>query len=308
MSDTHLKADLAVLGGGPGGYPAAFLAADLGMDVVLVDPEENPGGVCLYRGCIPSKALLHAAKIIRQAKEAAAFGLDFRGPSIDLGKLRAFVTDVVATLTGGLGQLGKARQIRHIRARGRLRDEHTLELTPLEGDATIISFDTLILAAGSSPNRLRHAPETSRLWSSDDALALPEIPGRLLVVGGGYIGLELGTAYAALGSAVTVAEMTGSLLPGVDPDLTRPLKKRLDALFEEILLETEVSGFSPWGAIRTPRSSASKTPAWRWTSGGSSRSTSSSAPPLPASSPSAMSRGLPCWPTPRPIRDEPSWR
>ena len=244
MSNTHIKAELVILGGGPGGYSAAFLAADLGRDVVLIDPDDNPGGVCLYRGCIPSKALLHVAKTIRHAEALTSVGIAFDAPRVDLQRLRTSTREVVASLTGGLGQLVKAQKIMHLRARGRLRDERTVALDDETEGISSVGFNTLILATGSSPNRLPHAPDLPRIWCSDDALALPEIPERLLVIGGGYIGLELGTVYAALGSRVSVIEMTSSLLPGVDPDLTRPLKKRLDSQFEEIRLETKAASFA----------------------------------------------------------------
>lgn len=240
MNKAHIDTELVILGGGPGGYPAAFLAADLGMAVVLIDPNDNPGGVCLYRGCIPSKALLHAVKIIRQAAEAAKLGIDFDAPKLDLDRLRRATQEVVGSLTGGLGQLGKARRIRHLRARGRLESGNLIVLERETEGISSIGFESLILATGSSPNRLSLAPKSPRIWSSDDAVALPEIPERLLVVGGGYIGLELGTVYAALGSRVSVAEMTGTLLPGVDPELTKPLRRRLDSLFESVMLETTV--------------------------------------------------------------------
>ncbi len=244
MTNTHINADLVVLGGGPGGYPAAFLAADLGMDVVLIDPDDNPGGVCLYRGCIPSKALLHVAKTIRHAETLASVGVAFDAPRLNLKRLRDSTRELVASLTGGLGQLVKARKIRHLRARGRLKDARTIALDHETDRISSVAFNALILATGSSPNRLPHAPDTPRIWSSDDALTLSEVPERLLVIGGGYIGLELGTVYAALGSSVSVVEMADSLLPGVDPDLTRPLRKRLDSQFEEIRLETKAAAFA----------------------------------------------------------------
>ncbi len=241
-----ISTSLVVLGGGPGGYPAAFLAADLGIDVTLVDPDKNPGGVCLYRGCIPSKALLHTAAVIREAREMHAVGVTFDSPQIDLEKVRASTTEVVSSLTAGLGQLGRARKVNHVRSVGRLTDAHTLtvETTENGGGETVIEFEKIIIATGSAPNWLPHAPQSEKIWNSDAALQLPEIPERLLVVGGGYIGLELGLVYASLGSAVTVAEMTGSLLPGADPDLVRPLKKNLSKIFDNIMLNTKVTDFA----------------------------------------------------------------
>lgn len=243
MNEHKIKTKLVVLGGGPGGYPAAFFAADLGMDVVLVDPDENPGGVCLNRGCIPSKALLHTAGVIREAKEASAFGVEFKAPKIDLDKVRAFAQQVVSSLTSGLGQLARARKVNHVRGMGKLKDAHTLLIDPVADGPTEIEFDHLIVATGSSPNHLPHAPASEKIWDSDRALLLPEIPKKLLIVGGGYIGLELGSVYAALGSAVSVAEMTGSLLPGADADLARPLRKSLNGLFTEIMVDTKVTAF-----------------------------------------------------------------
>ncbi len=263
MTDQKIKAELVVLGGGPGGYPAAFLAADLGLDVVLVDPDENPGGVCLNRGCIPSKALLHAAAVIREAKEASAIGVEFKPPKIDVDKVRGFAQEVVSSLTSGLGQLGKARKVKHVRAMGRIKDAHTLLLEPVGDGPSEIEFDHLIVATGSSPNKLPHAPESARIWDSDRALTLPEIPKKLLVVGGGYIGLELGTVYASLGSAVSVAEMTGSLLPGADADLARPLKKSLTGLFKDIMVDTKVTAFEENAkGIEVTLASALATPAF----------------------------------------------
>ncbi len=244
MNNSHISTDLVVLGGGPGGYPAAFLAADLGMDVLLIDPSDNPGGVCLYRGCIPSKSLLKVAKTIRQAEYLALMGVEFGIPRVDLKRLRASAQEVVASLTDGLGRLVNSRKIRHLRGMGILRDERTITLDKeIEGISTV-GFNNLILATGSSPRRIPNVPDTPFIWSSDDALTLPEIPKRLLVIGGGYIGLELGTVYAALGSAVSVVEMTSTLLPGVDPDLTKPLRKRLDIQFETIRFETMAAEFA----------------------------------------------------------------
>ncbi len=233
---------LAVVGGGPGGYAAAFLAADLGLDVTLIDLEPNPGGVCLYRGCIPSKALLHVAKLVEEAREASAWGVRFGDPEIDLDELRAWKDDVVAKLTGGVGQLAKHRRVRYLRGIATFRDGRTLRVDTRDGDETTLSFEHAILATGSRPTRLPGFPEGSdRVLDSTTALELRDVPKRLLVVGGGYIGLELGSVYAALGSKVTVVEMTPSLLPGVDADLVRPLAKRLEDKLEAILLETRVA-------------------------------------------------------------------
>ncbi len=231
---------LAVLGGGPGGYAAAFLAADLGLDVTLVDREANPGGVCLYRGCIPSKALLHVAELVDEAERAAEWGVRFGAPKIDLKKLRAFKDGVVDKMTGGLGQLCGQRKVNRIRGRATLVGPNEMSIETDDGERSL-TFENAILATGSRPTRLPGFPESDRIWDSTRALELPSIPGKLLVVGGGYIGLELGSVYAALGSRVTVVEMLDGLLPGADRDLVRPLARRLDDRLEAILLETKVA-------------------------------------------------------------------
>ena len=242
MSDTK-NTDLVVIGGGPGGYAAAFYAADLGLEVTLIDTEENPGGVCLYRGCIPSKALLHVAKLINEAKEAEQWGVSFGTPKIDIDKLRSFKDDVVGKLTGGLGQLSKARKITFIRGFAHFTDNTTLRIDEHGGGESVLTFKHAILATGSRPAMIPGVPEGSdRVMDSTGALNFPDIPGKFLVIGGGYIGLELGTVYAALGSRVTVVEMTGGLLPGADRDMVNHLKKRLDGQFESIMLNTKVTG------------------------------------------------------------------
>jgi len=233
---------LVVIGAGPGGYAAAFLAADLGLDVALVDPEPDPGGVCLYRGCIPSKALLHVAELIHETRRAADWGVAFEPPKIDLDRLRTWKDEVVARLTAGLGQLTRQRKVRHIRGRASFAGPRRLEIDVAEGGRLTLEFEHAIVATGSSPAAPPGFPPFSaRVLDSTGALALDDVPQRLLVVGGGYIGLELGTVYAALGSRVTVVEMLSGLLPGADKDLVRPLAKRLAGEFEEILLETKVA-------------------------------------------------------------------
>ncbi len=237
MADKNTE--LAVIGGGPGGYAAAFLAADLGMAVTLIDPAANPGGVCLYRGCIPSKALLHVAKLIQEAREARAWGVDFGAPKIDAARLSAWKEKVVGQLTGGLGQLVKQRKVNHIQGTAAFQDAGTLKVTDSLGATTTLSFEKAIVAVGSRAMRIPGFDKGSdHIWFSRQALELSEIPKRLLVIGGGYIGLELGTVYAALGAEVTVAEMMPALLPGVDKELVRYLKKQLSENFKEILLET----------------------------------------------------------------------
>jgi dihydrolipoamide dehydrogenase len=235
------RTKLAVIGAGPGGYAAAFLAADLGMDVTLIDDGPNPGGVCSFRGCIPSKALLHVAKLLEESREAADWGVTFQRPKIDLDRMRAWKEEVVGKLTGGLGQLAGLRKVRFLQGRARLLDGTSLEIETASGGTSRLEFEHAILATGSSPSRIPGFPEHARILDSTSALELADVPKRLLVVGGGYIGLELGSVYAALGSKVTVVEMTPSLLPGVDGDLVRPLRKRLDERLEEVLLETRVA-------------------------------------------------------------------
>jgi dihydrolipoamide dehydrogenase len=239
MSDLNVR--LAVLGGGPGGYAAAFLAADLGMTVALIDEDVNPGGVCLYRGCIPSKALLHVAKLVGEAKHASAWGVEFGEPKIDLDRLRAFKDGVVTKLTGGLGQLSKQRKIEYLRGRASIVDANTFAVTTAEGERRV-RFEHGILATGSLPSRIPNLPDDPRVMDSTGALGLPDVPARLLVIGGGYIGLELGTVYAALGSRVTVVEMTDGLLPGADRDLVNVLARRVETMFEAVLLKTKVAG------------------------------------------------------------------
>jgi dihydrolipoamide dehydrogenase len=232
---------LAVLGGGPGGYAAAFFAADIGLQVALIDESVNPGGVCLYRGCIPSKALLHVASLMDEARHAKAWGIDFQSPTVDLDKLRAFKTSVVERLTGGLGQLAKQRKVRYVRGRASIVDAHTFRVTGESGEETI-TFDSAIIATGSRPATVPGLSiDSPRVWDSTKGLDLPAIPKRLLVIGGGYIGLELGTVYAALGSRVSVVEMTSGLLPGADRDLVNILAKRLEQVCESIRLDTKVA-------------------------------------------------------------------
>src|SRR5688500_11734879 len=233
---------LVVIGAGPGGYAAAFYAADLGMQVALIDPAVNPGGVCLYRGCIPSKALLHVAEVLNDARHAEAWGIAFGAPKIDIDRLRGFKTKVVNQLTGGLGQLSKQRKITYIQGTAGFRDARTLEITREGQSGTdTLAFEHAIIATGSRPSTVPGLSiESPRLMDSTGALELPDIPKSLLVVGGGYIGLELGSVYAALGTKVTVVEVTGGLLPGADRDLVNILAKRIDKVCEAVLLNTKV--------------------------------------------------------------------
>lgn len=237
--NTNLK--VAVVGAGPGGYAAAFLAADLGMNVALIDPEVNPGGVCLYRGCIPSKALLHIAKLIEESEQAKNWGIEFAAPKIDLARLRSFKEGVVKKLTGGLGILSKQRKVTYIQGRAGFENSTTLRVTKADGSEQSIGFDRIVLATGSRPTIVPTLKlDTPRMMDSTGALNLEDIPGSLLVIGGGYIGLELGSVYAALGTRVTVVEMLPGLLPGADRDLVLPLHKRLEKMFDGILLNTTV--------------------------------------------------------------------
>lgn len=241
MTASSIHAPLLVIGGGPGGYPAAFLAADHGISVTLVDLDPNPGGVCLYRGCIPSKALLHVARVLTEARDSVEWGLTFAEPKIDLDRMRSWKDKVVGKLTGGLGMLTRKRNIRYIQGRARFVSNKSVEVERPDGARQMITFDHCILSPGSRPvipPSMRLA--SNRVMDSTAALNLPDIPGTLLVVGGGYIGCELGTVYAALGSKVTVVEMLPQLLTGADRDLANVLIGVLEKKFHKILLKTKV--------------------------------------------------------------------
>jgi dihydrolipoyl dehydrogenase len=231
---------VAVLGAGPGGYAAAYYAADLGMQVALVDEEKNPGGVCLYRGCIPSKALLHVAKVIDDARHARNWGVTFAEPDIDLDRLRSFKQGVVDKLTSGVGQVGRLRKVKYLQGRGTLTGPRSMTIAGAGGETELL-FEHCVLATGSHPARVPSLSiDSPRMLDSTSALDLPDVPPSLLVIGGGYIGLELGTVYATLGSRVSVVEMTPGLLPGADRDLVTVLHKRLEKLFAAIMLNTKV--------------------------------------------------------------------
>jgi dihydrolipoyl dehydrogenase len=231
---------LVVLGAGPGGYAAAFYAADMGMQAALVDVEKNPGGVCLYRGCIPSKALLHVAKVIDEAKHAGNWGVSFGDPKVDVDRLRAYKQGVVDKLTAGVGSVGKLRKVRFVQGRGTLTGPNSMTVEGA-GGTTELQFQHLILATGSQPTKIPTlALDSPRMMDSTSGLDLPDVPKSLLVIGGGYIGLELGSVYATLGSKVSVVEMTPGLLPGADRDLVNVLEKRLKKLFAAIMLNTKV--------------------------------------------------------------------
>ena len=235
------KIKLTVIGGGPGGYAAAFLAADLGMDVTLIDLDKNPGGVCLYRGCIPSKALLHVAKLIHEAEEAKNWGIEFGEPKIDINKLRDFKNRVVEKLTSGLGQISKQRKINFIQGRASFINSSTLKIQKVDGQTIEHTFDKAIIATGSVIATIPSLDiKSKRLLNSTSALDLPEIPKSLLVVGGGYIGLELGSVYQSLGTKVSVVEMMPGLLPGADRDLVNYLSMRIKKSFAEVMTKSKV--------------------------------------------------------------------
>ncbi len=233
-------AQLVVLGAGPGGYTAAFRAADLGLQVVLIERWPMLGGVCLNVGCIPSKALLHAAKVIDEADEMRAHGIDFGVPKIDIGKLRNWKNGVVNKLVGGLKVLAKQRKVEVVQGVGQFVSPHVVEVTH-EGKSQRIRFEHCIIAAGSEPIQLPFIPQDPRVIDSTGALELHDLPRRMLVLGGGIIGLEMACVYASLGVDVSVVELTPQLMPGCDPDLVKPLEKRLKTRYEQILLETKVT-------------------------------------------------------------------
>src|SRR5215207_8243268 len=233
---------IAVIGAGPGGYAAAFYAADLGMQVTLIDPEKNPGGVCLYRGCIPSKALLHVAKVLDEARHAGEWGIEFGAPKIDVERLRGFKNKVVEKLTSGTGQVAKLRKVGYVQGMASIVSPQQLNVTLTSGGQQVVDVDHIILATGSEPTKIPAlAIDSPRVIDSTGALDLPEIPKTLLVIGGGYIGLELGSAYAALGTRVSVVEMTDGLLPGADRDLVLYLAQRVEKTFDKVMLSTKVT-------------------------------------------------------------------
>jgi dihydrolipoamide dehydrogenase len=231
---------LLVLGSGPGGYTAAFRAADLGMQVTMVERWSNLGGVCLNVGCIPSKALLHAAKVIEDAEAMSEHGIAFGAPALDLEKLRQWQGSIVNKLTGGLRLLAKQRKVDVVHGTGRFVSPNVLEVMSNSGSERI-HFDKCIIAVGSEAIRLPGLPADPRVMDSTDALTLPEFSGGLLVIGGGIIGLEMACVYDALGSRVSVVELTPQLIPGCDPDLVRPLERRIRGRYEQILLGTKVT-------------------------------------------------------------------
>ena len=233
---------VAVIGAGPGGYAAAFYAADLGMKVTLIDNENNPGGVCLYRGCIPSKALLHVAKLLEESKHAKNWGVDFGQAKVDINQLRDYKNRVVEKLTSGTGQVSKLRKVNYIQGWASIVDPKTIAVKKADGGAETVSVDYMILALGSLPTKIPSLSiDSPRVLDSTGALDLPEIPKSMLVIGGGYIGLELGSVYAALGTRVSVVEMTPGLLPGADRDLVRFLAQRIEKTFDKVMVSTKVT-------------------------------------------------------------------
>lgn len=240
MSD---KAQLVILGAGPGGYAAAFHANDLGLDVTLIDPKENPGGVCLYHGCIPTKALLHFANLKHEIGNAKEWGLEYEGVNVNLGMLRDWKQKVVNQLTGGLGQLIKRRKINYIRGKAKFRDGNTLEVEKHDGGKMDLPFESALIATGARPNELPGLDfSDERIMDAESSLELAEIPDKLLIIGAGYIGLEMATIYKALGSEINLVELTPDIMPGVDKDLKEIFRKERSEMLKDALFETKVTG------------------------------------------------------------------
>jgi dihydrolipoamide dehydrogenase len=240
IPDADVRVQVAVLGAGPGGYTAAFRAADLGLEVALIDRGERLGGVCLNVGCIPSKALLHVAKVLSDAEEMAESGVTFASPDVDIDKVRGWKESVVGKLVGGLDGLAKGRKVQVVRGDGKFTGPNVITVVTDDGETTV-AFEHCIVAAGSSPAWLPFLPDDERVMDSTGALDLVDVPERLLVIGGGIIGLEMATVYDALGSRVTVVELLDQLIPGCDPDLVRPLQKRISGRYEAIHTGTSVT-------------------------------------------------------------------
>lgn len=240
MSNT-IQTEVAVLGSGPGGYTAAFRAADLGKKVVLIERYESIGGVCLNVGCIPSKALLHVAKVMEEAEEMSHFGLDFGKPKLNIDKIRGYKEGIIKKLTGGLGMLAKQRKVEILTGAGQFTSPNTLEVTAKDGKKTTVEFKNAIIAAGSKPVSLPFIPEDPRIFDSTGALELKSIPKRLLVLGGGIIGLEMATVYDKLGSKISVVEFMPQLMNGVDKDIAKVYEKWVTKRYEQIMLETKVT-------------------------------------------------------------------
>lgn len=244
--DVDLSAELVVLGSGPGGYTAAFRAADLGKQVILIERYDSIGGVCLNVGCIPSKALLHTAQVVNEVAEFGEIGVSFNQPSIDLDKLRSHKNKVVGKLTGGLKQLAKQRKVQIVHGYGKFTSANTIEIEAADGSKTVVGFENCIIAAGSRVTKLPFIPwDDSRVMDSTDALEIEGVPEHLLIVGGGIIGLEMATVYDALGAKVTVVELSPGLIPGADRDMIRPLERIVKKRYENIYLNTKVTAIKP---------------------------------------------------------------
>ncbi|TVR73847.1 MAG: dihydrolipoyl dehydrogenase [Marinilabiliales bacterium] len=249
------KKQLIVLGAGPGGYAAAFQAANLGIDVTLIDPKPDPGGVCLFHGCIPTKALLHFARIREEAEHAGEWGLSFSGLKVDIDKVRAWKESVVKQLTGGLGQLAKSRKVSYMQGTAILTGRNSIEFTPVDGKKggsgskkQEIEFENLIIATGATPSEIQGLDfDGDRVMNAEAALELKDVPKKLLVVGAGYIGLEMSVIYKSLGSDITIAEFTPDILPGTDADLREVFKKERKDLMEKIMFNTKVASGSVKG-------------------------------------------------------------
>jgi dihydrolipoamide dehydrogenase len=242
------KIQVIVLGAGPGGYAAAFQAANLGLEVTLIDPKQDPGGVCLFHGCIPSKALLHIAKVKKEAVLAEEWGLSFSDARIDLDKVRSWKESVVKQLTGGIGQLAKSRKVRYLRGTAKLTGTNSLEFTPEDGKKHEIEFKNLVIATGASSTALPDIEfDDDMIMNSQTALEIRDIPKKLLIVGAGYIGLEMSVIYKALGSDVTIVEFTPDILPGVDQDLKDVFKKERKDLMDNTMFNTQVTSVTRKG-------------------------------------------------------------
>jgi len=246
VGTSDINTQVVVLGSGPGGYTAAFRAADLGKQVVLVERYATLGGVCLNVGCIPSKALLHTAKVITEAEESSHHGVSFGAPQVDLEQLRNWkANDVVGKLTGGLAAMAKQRNVTVVQGVGKFTSANQIAVTAADGKVTTVGFENAIIAAGSQATKFPGVEADERIMDSTGALALADVPKRMLVIGGGIIGLEMGTVYDALGSKVSVVEFTDGLIQGCDRDLVRPLQKRMEKRFEAIMLNTKVAKMEP---------------------------------------------------------------
>jgi dihydrolipoamide dehydrogenase len=244
--DSDMNATVVVLGSGPGGYTAAFRAADLGLDVIMIERYSNIGGVCLNVGCIPSKALLHIADVINEAKEFSKHGVKFGKPEIDINRICDYKSGIVKKLTGGLKQLARQRKVQIVQGYGKFISTHHIKVTAEDGNTTTIGFENCIIAAGSRVTKLPFIPwDDPRVMDSTDALELEEVPKRMLVVGGGIIGLEMATVYDALGANITVVELSKDLIPGADRDIVRPLERRIKKRYEKIYTNTKVTAITP---------------------------------------------------------------